>query len=101
MEDLKPCPFCGSSQIEITKEHIESQNSMYPGHESLICRCNSCDARTGGVIVDFFNSFSDYTVKEFRQNNALRAKEEDRYDEYLEEKRSLAIEQWNRRSVSE
>ena len=38
-EDLKPCPFCGSTQIQI-------QNFVYYGNETAFVECMECEAKT-------------------------------------------------------
>jgi hypothetical protein len=43
--------------------------------------------------------FSKHTVEEFRRSNLLRAREEERYSEYLEEKKQEALKSWNRETV--
>lgn len=68
--ELKPCPFCGSDKLKLTK-----RSTLYRGKDAHVAsiRCNSCHAR-GGMIT---NLTIPYAVKE---------------DIELE-----AIERWNRR----
>ncbi len=92
----KPCPFCGGIG-EIDFEESENPNEGYQGTEYFIVRCRDCSAKSGFVTYEYFNQFTPISVEMFRKNNALRSREEDRYDEYLAKKRNEAVALWNNR----
>ena len=95
-QELKPCPFC-SGKAEVFIDEWFNSNPGYSGGKAKRVRCVDCGAVGKWVHVDFFNMFSKHTVDDFRHNNALRASEEDRYEEYVKLRELEAIESWNTR----
>ncbi len=98
-EKLKagPCPFC-AGMGSIAEREDKNINIGYGDFPYAIVICAKCGARGEKISIKYFNEFSDYTVEEFRQSNLLRAKEELRYKEYLDNKKQEAIKAWNRRA---
>ena len=93
---IKPCPFCGG-KAEVFMDEWFNTNPGYSGGKAKRIRCVDCGALGKWVHVDFFNMFSKYTVADFTHNNALRASENDRYEEYIQSKEDESIEHWNTR----
>ena len=64
MEELKPCPFCGSKKLRLEKKKV-----VYKGQKAYIAsiRCNRCNAR-GGTIT---NITIPYAVKEDVEQTAI------------------------------
>lgn len=97
MSELKPCPFC-SGEAMIKEERWHNPDVGYPDNQWFVGICVNCRATGQKITYKPFNQFSDYSVQDFRENNALRAKYEDRYDEYLENKKQEAMRVWNKRA---
>ncbi|WP_145589140.1 Lar family restriction alleviation protein [Yersinia rochesterensis] len=45
IEELKPCPFCGSKEVEAFSQYEEDCPDR-----SAIVRCFSCDAQTAQMV---------------------------------------------------
>ena len=45
MNELKPCPFCGSTSLKVESKH--NGRLYYTGTHSATVRCNKCHARGG------------------------------------------------------
>ena len=99
MSELKPCPFCGGKP-KLQKDSYSDPDRSYidNSYDYFIIKCR-CGATKGEHAIKFFNEFSDYTVHDFRNNSALRAKTEDEYDVYLESIKLECIDDWNNRSI--
>lgn len=65
MNELKPCPFCGSDKLKLVKKR-----TTYHGHKAYVAsvRCNCCNARGGTVT----NLTIPYAVKEDVEAEATR-----------------------------
>lgn len=65
IEKLKPCPFCGSDSLKLTK-----RKTTYKGQKAYVAsvRCNRCKARGGTIL----NLTIPYAVKEDVENAACR-----------------------------
>lgn len=99
MDKLLPCPFCGSKETELYDvQNYASGDEYSVSSQYISCRCDTCGARSGKVAYDFFNRFSKHTVEEFRRNNLLRAREDERYEQYVNERKALSVQKWNTRS---
>ena len=94
--DIKECPFCGGNG-EVKEETFGHPNFGQTGHYYFYVECTSCKARGGYVRIKYFNEFSEYTVEDFRQNNLVRAVEDEKYDCYLGGKKLETITLWNKR----
>ncbi len=95
--DIKPCPFCGAKGELKEGSTPSSGDGYYMGQDYFIIECVGCGARSGDVNYDFLRDFTDYTVNDFRKNPVLRAKVDDEYLEYKEEKRVETVSLWNNR----
>ena len=95
-DTIKECPFCGGVP-KIEKRTFENPNAGYSGSDYYLVVCTKCEATGKYEVFEYFSMFSKYSVEEFRKNNALRSREEDKYDEYLEVIKQKAIENWNKR----
>ena len=95
---MKPCPFCGG-ESEFYRGKWESLNSGYPDTDYYCVECKKCRSRSATVPIMYFCDFSDFRVDDFRKNPALRASEEDKYENYLTGKREEAISKWDKRSA--
>ena len=64
-KELKPCPFCGSTNLK-----LEKKRTVYKGHKAYVAsiRCNCCHARGGTVT----NLTIPYAVKEDVENTAYQ-----------------------------
>ena len=64
-DELKPCPYCGSTSLKLAKKHTK-----YKGKAAYIAsvRCNVCHARGGTVL----NLTIPYAVKEDVESEAFR-----------------------------
>lgn len=51
MDELLPCPFCGSDDISIKAKRYHGGAIEIRGHKFWYVECLPCDARTG----DFFD----------------------------------------------
>ena len=96
MSEIKKCPFCGS-EAEIYNGTWENPNPGYSGRDYFCVECKSCKSRGVTIPFDYMNSFSKYTVEDFRRNHFLRAKEDDLYELYKIEKQQEAMSKWNER----
>lgn len=97
--NIKPCPFCGAKGKTFEDEHKNQCGSEYGDFPYVVVVCVSCRCKGTEIPIKHFNMFSDYTVEQFRSNRALRAKEEDRYEDYLNTKKTEAINVWNKRAL--
>jgi len=93
--NLKPCSFCGSDKIKLLDK--DETISEYCKYKYLIIVCDNCKATSGEYYIKFFNEFSKYTVQDFRENNALRSREEDSYELYINKEKIELSEKWNKR----
>ena len=46
VEELKPCPFCGSTKLKLMKKNYNHKGYT---KQKLYVRCNKCNARGGTV----------------------------------------------------
>lgn len=94
--DLKPCPFCGGD-AEIITHNDNRTNEYFKSQDFLIGQCCQCGARSAKVHKKFLRDFTEHTVQDFRENPALRARVEEKYEVYEAEKMREATEAWNTR----
>ena len=99
MEQIAHCPFCnGVAEIVVDRVYSPYGYESNPHNETYVrCTNVACGATGPRVVIEHFNRFSKHTVQEFRENNALRAREEERYEEYQKAARFQALAGWNRR----
>lgn len=45
IEKLKPCPFCGSTNVEAFEQYADD----CPFHSAIV-RCHSCDAQSAQMV---------------------------------------------------
>jgi hypothetical protein len=96
--ELLPCPFCGGAPhpIEIGKRLGYGE---YESHVTFLAiTCGLCLASSSHIVKPTMHKFTEYTVQDFRQNPALRAKEEDGLESKINEVKKEMAEQWNRRA---
>lgn len=94
---IKACPFCGKEGETRLETWTNPNGYAYGSCRYWFVECPTCKSKSGSVYVDNFNVFSKHTVQEFRENNLLRAVEEERYELYNNEQKNKAIELWNTR----
>jgi len=98
MTDLKLCPFCGSTaKLEVERWENPNGAGWGSGRYAYV-RCSGCKSHGGYTSIDNFNMFSKYTVEDFRENNLLRAVEDERYQLYEEHQQTEAVKLWNNRN---
>ena len=95
---IKKCPFCGGHAVDELEYWTNPNGFEWGSCRYALVECSQCHAKSGIVNVDNFNRFSKHTVQEFRENNLLRAREEERYEEYVDFQKLRAIELWNKRT---
>lgn len=93
---LKSCPFC-NGEAELRVVSIHSTDPYYHPDDGHEVRCRRCGARSAKVTYMKFNRFSPYSVEDFKNNNALRAREEQRYELYVDGKKYETAQAWNER----
>ena len=96
MIELKTCPFCGS-KAKIIKREVGNPNHGYKGRLFFGCECGKCGSIGKMIEANYMITFTDYTVTDFRKDPILRATEEDKYNNYIEEIKKAAAEAWNKR----
>lgn len=79
------CPFCGGDAKLQSKTERSGYDEYMRYIDSFYVSCSQCGARTKGFDKKPFNEMTDYTVQDFRDNNALSAKEEDKYEHYCKQ----------------
>ena len=93
---MKNCPFC-DGKAELIKHQERYRDNYYTSPEVYFVFCKECKTRGKESIIKSLANFTKYSCEDFRNNPILRAKEEDRYDEYLEKIKQETISYWNRR----
>ena len=100
-EDLRkllPCPFCGQQAAQAV-DHMRCGHGEYESFETyLLVRCTKCFSGGRSYHQARMVQFTPYTVSDLRGNPALRAKAEDDYEAYCQQRRRLAVEAWNKRA---
>lgn len=76
-EELKPCPFCGSTKLKIDKKSVLDRHTRLGvrlERHTYSVRCNVCHARgrsIGGIVVDekdaLANCYKHTTDKELAE----------------------------------
>ena len=97
MNIFKPCPFCGSNNIELKEGSWKSNDYMCSGYDYFYVKCLSCGAKSNDHVKKYLREFTDHTVEDFRNNPLLYAKVEDEYEKYIEELKEIVIKSWNKR----
>lgn len=92
------CPFCGSNAELKSKTERFGYGEYMRYIDSFYVACTQCGARTKDFDKKPFNQMTDYTVQDFRNNPALRAKAEDEYELYCRQLEQETIEAWNKRT---
>ena len=96
---LLGCPFCNCKTANIKEVRDINQNVGYGDTHYLVAMCQECDATRGKTHLKTFNEFSKYTVRDFRESNLLRAKEEEAYESYKKEVMAVVAALWNERAT--
>lgn len=99
--DLKCCPFCGGEAALQTESWTNPNGHEWGSGRTTYVRCSRCKAQGGHVSIDNFNMFSKHTVQDFRENNLLRAIEDERYKNYVIEQQATALQLWSNRNYDE
>lgn len=94
-KEIKNCPFCGSEAC-LEEELYHHYSSSYT---TFVVSCLDCKARTKDIFKTSMIDFTKHSVDDFRKNPSLRAKEDDRLDLVNEEKKLIAVEMWNKRTL--
>jgi hypothetical protein len=63
--------------------------------------CQNCHSKGRQYHQKHLASYTSHTVHDFRNNPVLRAKVEDKYDQYCAQTRQLAADAWNKRVEAE
>lgn len=94
-KELKPCPFCGGeAKYSFYSDVFDGWGTPFDRHKII---CKKCGAEGPTVSHEQLSDFTNYTVKDFRNNPILRAKIEDEFEEFKESKKQEVIEAWNKR----
>ena len=79
LSDLLCCPHCnGNAELKSKNERVGYDEYMRY-IDSFYVACSECGARTADFRKKTFAETTEYTVQDFRENPALRAKVEDEY----------------------
>lgn len=87
---LKPCPFCGGSNLEVSNTHTAS----------FWVACNDCDAQTHGEYFDGPQRNDKFHYENCPDGSSFEATYDDLHPEYQKAFRS-AVKAWNTRVASE
>ena len=96
---IRECPFC-NSKAKIVEDNWDNPNPGYGGNKGFKVECTSCAACSGTRSYATFNMFSKYSVKDFRESNLLRAREDARYEQHKDEIKYDVVKLWNQRHVA-
>lgn len=97
MEELKPCPFCGSKDVELECRMWCNGYGEY-SHDNLHVMCHNCYAQGPNIHRETFSGRTKYGYKYLTRHPELRKKLDEQYEEYKEQKKQQAIDAWNKRS---
>ena len=93
------CAHCGG-QAELKSKAERVGYAEYMSYaDSFYVACSDCGARTADFRKKALAKTTDYTVQDFRENPALRAKVEDEYTVYCKQLEKEAISAWNKRAA--
>jgi len=96
MSDIVQCPFCGGS-AELKIKHHPSPNGVAQSCDEAVVQCNVCKSQGSPYRLPRREDFTLYTVLDFRNNPAIRARIEEEYEGHCEMIKSMAVGAWNTR----
>ena len=101
MDIIKNCPFCkGKGELyKIIKKIIPGE--YYNEDEFYFVKCLDCESQSKPVKVEPLHIYFNELVEDCRNNFVLRAKKEEKYDQYIEIQKQKAISFWNKRNHKE
>lgn len=96
--ELLPCPFCGGEgeYAEIRERIGYGSYERTETYHRVVCR--KCGSHGRQLHQRCLADYTNYTVGDFRNDPALRARVEDEYDLYIADIKEIAIEAWNTRA---
>jgi len=98
LSDLLCCPHCnGNAELKSKNERVGYDEYMRY-IDLFYVACSECGARTADFRKKTFAETTEYTVQDFRENPALRAKVEDEYTIYCKQLEQETISAWNKRA---
>ncbi len=97
--EILPCPFCGKNEGTVIEDEEDNSNAGYSGWLYLRVACQHCGAMGERINAEYMCDFTKYSVEQFRKNPALRASEENKYQEYIKGIEDKVIAVWNTRDT--
>ena len=98
-EKLRSCPFCSSEDVELIRRMREDGYGDY-SHDDMFVMCHYCYAQGPNIYVELFSQRTKYSYRYLERHPEIREKLNEKYDEYIQQKKQEAIAAWNKRFLT-